>query len=77
MVLLRSILFSPIVFISLLCFSQKGSFTNPLLPSGADPWSIYKDGFYYYTHTMGNRLVMSHRQGNPIQKDCGHPNFIL
>jgi GH43 family beta-xylosidase len=34
------------------------SFTNPLLPSGADPWAIYKDGYYYYTHTYGNRLVI-------------------
>jgi GH43 family beta-xylosidase len=32
------------------------TFTNPLLPSGADPYSFYKDGYYYYTHTMGNRL---------------------
>lgn len=40
-------------------FSQEGAtFTNPLLPSGADPWSIYKDGYYYYTHTTGNRLVL-------------------
>lgn len=31
-------------------------FTNPVLPSGADPWSIYKDGFYYYTQSTGNRL---------------------
>lgn len=31
-------------------------FTNPLLPSGADPFSIYKDGYYYYTHTLANRL---------------------
>lgn len=31
------------------------TFTNPLLPSGADPWVIYKDGFYYYTNTLGNR----------------------
>jgi GH43 family beta-xylosidase len=31
-------------------------FSNPLLPSGADPWTIYKDGCYYYTHTTGNRL---------------------
>ena len=31
-------------------------FSNPLLPSGADPWTVYKDGFYYYTHTTGNRL---------------------
>jgi GH43 family beta-xylosidase len=32
------------------------TFTNPLLPSGADPWSIYKDGYYYYTNTLGNRI---------------------
>lgn len=34
------------------------TFTNPLLPSGADPWSIYKNGRYYYTHTIGDRLVI-------------------
>lgn len=34
------------------------TFTNPLLPSGADPYSFYKDGYYYYTHTTGNRLVL-------------------
>lgn len=33
-------------------------FTNPLLPSGADPWAIEKDGFYYYTHTTGRNLVL-------------------
>lgn len=45
--------------LSAVCFSQTaGSFTNPLLPSGADPWSLYKDGYYYYTHTFGNRLVL-------------------
>ncbi len=32
------------------------TFTNPLLPSGPDPYSSYKDGYYYYTHTLGNRL---------------------
>ena len=38
--------------------SQNGSatFTNPLLPSGADPFSFYKDGYYYYTHTLGNSV---------------------
>lgn len=35
---------------------QRAVFTNPLLPSGADPWSIHKDGYYYYTHTLGNRV---------------------
>jgi GH43 family beta-xylosidase len=37
-------------------FSQ--TFTNPLLPSGADPYSFYKDGYYYYTHTLQNKLVI-------------------
>ena len=47
---------------SILCTSslsaQADRFTNPLLPSGADPWSIHKDGYYYYTHTVGNKLVI-------------------
>lgn len=34
------------------------TFTNPLLPSGADPWSIYKDGYYYYTHTLQDSIVI-------------------
>jgi GH43 family beta-xylosidase len=34
------------------------TFTNPLFPSGADPWIIQKDSFYYYTHTIGNRIVI-------------------
>lgn len=34
------------------------AFANPLLPSGADPWSLYKDGYYYYTHTIGDRIVI-------------------
>src|SRR5687768_1507288 len=34
------------------------TFTNPLLPSGPDPWVIHKDGYYYYTHTTGSRLVI-------------------
>lgn len=34
------------------------TFTNPLLERGADPWSIYKDGFYYYTHTVSDSLVI-------------------
>ncbi len=34
------------------------TFTNPLLSSGPDPWVIQKDGFYYYTHTLGNRVAL-------------------
>ena len=32
------------------------TFTNPILPSGADPWVIFNDGYYYYTHTTGKNL---------------------
>jgi GH43 family beta-xylosidase len=32
------------------------TFTNPLLPAGADPWVIYHDEYYYYTNSLGNRL---------------------
>ncbi|QKJ33155.1 glycoside hydrolase family 43 protein [Mucilaginibacter mali] len=32
------------------------TFTNPVLPTGPDPWVTYKDGFYYYTNSTGNRL---------------------
>ncbi|HTM92168.1 MAG TPA: glycoside hydrolase family 43 protein, partial [Flavisolibacter sp.] len=46
-----------LLFVFSSCSSPK-KFTNPLLPSGADPWSIYKDGYYYYTHTMGNKVVI-------------------
>ena len=44
------------IFVAKISIAQ--TFTNPLLPSGADPWSIYKDGYYYYTHTMQNKLVI-------------------
>ncbi len=35
---------------------QAQTFTNPLLPSGPDPYSLYKDGYYYYTSTLGRKL---------------------
>jgi len=38
--------------------SNKRTFTNPLFPSGADPWIIWKDGYYYYTNTSGSRLLL-------------------
>jgi GH43 family beta-xylosidase len=41
-----------------LVFAQHETFTNPLLPSGADPFSFYKDGFYYYTHTTGKNITL-------------------
>lgn len=34
------------------------TFTNPLLPTGADPWVIYDGGLYYYTNTTGNNITL-------------------
>jgi len=31
---------------------------GPLLPSGPDPWVTQRDGFYYYTHTQGDRISL-------------------
>jgi GH43 family beta-xylosidase len=39
-------------------FSQQKTFTNPLLPSGADPWNIYYGGYYYYTNSMQDSIVI-------------------
>src|SRR5690606_14566568 len=41
-----------------LLFGQQKTFTNPLLPSGADPYSTYHNGYYYYTHTTGDKLML-------------------
>ena len=51
-------LFILTLFVSLLSgiAHAQQTFTNPLLPSGADPWCIYKNGYYYYTNTLGNRI---------------------
>jgi len=34
------------------------TFTNPLIPRGADPWVTQKEGTYYYTYTQGSKLVL-------------------
>jgi GH43 family beta-xylosidase len=33
-------------------------FRNPLLTTGPDPWCVYKDGYYYYMNSMGDRLEL-------------------
>jgi GH43 family beta-xylosidase len=35
-----------------------GTFHNPLLPSGPDPWVIADNGFYYYMNSMGSNLTI-------------------
>lgn len=37
---------------------QASTFTNPILPVGAEPWAVFHDGFYYYMHGMENKLVL-------------------
>ena len=50
------------------------TFTNLLLPSSADPWSIYKDGYNYYINSGGDSLVLYKRKPGEAQnchtKDC-------
>lgn len=33
-------------------------YSNPIRRSGADPWILEKDGYYYFTHTTGKNLVL-------------------
>ncbi len=35
-----------------------GTFQNPLLPAGADPAVVARDGVYYYTQTTGRNLTI-------------------
>lgn len=37
---------------------RAASFTNPLLPSGPDPWIARDRDNYYYMHTLGDRLTI-------------------
>jgi len=59
------------VFLFVYCFLQRETpsvnppqvvsdtgFSNPLLPSGPDPWVIQTDTNYYFIHTTGNSLVI-------------------
>jgi len=34
------------------------TFTNPLIPRGADPWVVQHNGMYYFTYTQGGKLVL-------------------
>lgn len=38
--------------------SAQSTFVNPLLPKGADPWVIYRDGYYYYMQTRQYDLTI-------------------
>jgi GH43 family beta-xylosidase len=36
----------------------EGTFTNPVLERGPDPWVVYWKGFYYYSNSEGSDLVL-------------------
>lgn len=38
-------------------YAQK-TFVNPILESGADPYSTFHNGYYYYTHTLQDKLIL-------------------
>ncbi|MFY7840625.1 MAG: family 43 glycosylhydrolase, partial [Lacibacter sp.] len=50
--------FVALVLVASVCTQAQETFTNPLLPAGADPWCMYKDGYYYYTHTTGRNITL-------------------
>ena len=50
-----TILFSCLAIFST---SEVKTFTNPLLPTGPDPWVIYHNGMYYATHSTGKNLKL-------------------
>ena len=49
-----------IAFVGVLAAQTPASdtFLNPLLPSGPDPWVIYRDGYYYYMNTMNDNVTI-------------------
>lgn len=51
-------LFGFVALISTSPALAQSTFTNPLLPTGPDPWVEYHDGFYYYMNTTGENLTV-------------------
>lgn len=45
-------------FVMLVQAQSAKTFTNPLFSAGADPWCVYRNGFYYYTHTTGKNITI-------------------
>lgn len=58
MKILKPVFVVTLVLLAHLFAAAQQTFTNPLLPAGADPWCMYKDGYYYYTHTTGRNITL-------------------
>jgi GH43 family beta-xylosidase len=50
--------FPLILIAAALAATAQTTFTNPLLPTGPDPWVEYKDGWYYYMNTTAKNLTV-------------------
>ncbi len=49
--------------------------TNPLLPSGADPWITSRDGFYYYMNSTGRNLAI--RKARSVADLAAAPSKVV
>jgi GH43 family beta-xylosidase len=50
--------------------SAQQTFRNPLLPAGADPWVIHRNGWYYYMNTTQNSLEIRKTKNLASLKDA-------
>ena len=57
------LLFSACLWSAAQAQSPAGTLTNPLLPSGPDPWVTVRDGYYFYMNTTGASLVIWKTRG--------------
>src|SRR4051812_1819096 len=55
---LSKFLFPLIVVAATFAATTSSTFTNPVLPTGPDPWVEYKDGWYYYMNTTAKNLTV-------------------
>ena len=56
---LSRLLTLPLLLVSIFLSAQTGTFRNPILPSGADPYSTYHEGYYYYSNSdRGSQLML-------------------
>lgn len=42
--------------------TAQDTFTNPILETGADPWMIRHDGYYYLTYTTATNITLLRSQ---------------
>ena len=65
---MKSVLFVlPLLLLANTISSQNKTetFSNPLLEMGPDPWMTFHDGFYFYTHTLQNKIEIRKTE-NPV-----------